>query len=41
MSLRNEKSTVVERRRWAAWRLEYGLLVFVVVLMTVFAFAFF
>jgi len=28
-------------RRWAAWRLEYGLLIFVVAVMTVFAFAFF
>ncbi len=41
MSLRNEKSRVTKRRRWAAWRLEYGLLIFVVALMTVFAFAFF
>lgn len=41
MSLRNEKSTVMKDRRWAAWRLEYSLLIFVVVLMTVFAFAFF
>jgi len=31
----------MRRRRWAAWRLEYTLLIFVVVLMTVFAFAFF
>jgi membrane protein YqaA with SNARE-associated domain len=41
MSLPNEKSTAVKRRRWPAWRLEYGLLIFVVALMTVFAFAFF
>jgi membrane protein YqaA with SNARE-associated domain len=41
MSLRNEKSTAMKDRRWAAWRLEYSLLIFVVVLMTVFAFAFF
>ncbi|UCH87191.1 MAG: VTT domain-containing protein [Dehalococcoidia bacterium] len=41
MSLPNEKSTAVKRRRWAAWRLEYSLLIFVVALMTVFAFAFF
>jgi membrane protein YqaA with SNARE-associated domain len=41
MSLPNEKSTAVKRRRWPAWRLEYSLLIFVVVLMTVFAFAFF
>jgi len=31
----------MRRRRWAAWRLEYTLLIFVVALMTVFAFAFF
>ncbi len=31
----------MRRRPWAAWRLEYTLLIFVVVLMTVFAFAFF
>jgi uncharacterized membrane protein YdjX (TVP38/TMEM64 family) len=41
MSLPNEKSAVKKRRRWTAWRLEYGLLIFVVVLMTVFAFVFF
>jgi membrane protein YqaA with SNARE-associated domain len=41
MGLRNEKSTVTKGRRWATWRLEYGLLIFVVALMTVFAFAFF
>ncbi len=41
MSLRNEKGRVTKRRRWPAWRLEYGLLIFVVALMTVFAFAFF
>jgi len=41
MSLRNEKGRVTKHRRWAAWRLEYGLLIFVVALMTVFAFAFF
>jgi membrane protein YqaA with SNARE-associated domain len=41
MSLGNEKSTVAKGRRWTAWRLEYGLLVFVVALMTVFAFTFF
>ncbi len=41
MSLPNEKSTAVKRRRWPAWRLEYSLLIFVVALMTVFAFAFF
>jgi membrane protein YqaA with SNARE-associated domain len=41
MSLPSEKSAVKKRRRLPAWRLEYGLLIFVVVLMTVFAFAFF
>jgi membrane protein YqaA with SNARE-associated domain len=41
MSLRDDKGTVMKRRRWAAWRLEYSLLIFVVALMTVFAFAFF
>jgi membrane protein YqaA with SNARE-associated domain len=41
MSLPNEKSTAVKRRRWPVWRLEYSLLIFVVALMTVFAFAFF
>jgi membrane protein DedA with SNARE-associated domain len=41
MSLPSEKSAVRKRRRLPAWRLEYGLLIFVVVLMTVFAFAFF
>ena len=41
MSLHDEKGAVMKRRRWAAWRLEYGLLIFVVALMTVFAFAFF
>ncbi|MCJ7810916.1 MAG: hypothetical protein MUP62_01770, partial [Dehalococcoidia bacterium] len=28
-------------RRWAAWRLEYALLILVVAVMTAFAFAFF
>jgi membrane protein YqaA with SNARE-associated domain len=41
MSLPSEKSAVRKRRRLPAWRLEYGLLIFVVVLMTIFAFAFF
>jgi membrane protein DedA with SNARE-associated domain len=41
MSLPSEKSAVKKRRRLPAWRLEYGLLIFVVVLMTAFAFAFF
>jgi membrane protein YqaA with SNARE-associated domain len=41
MSLPSEKSAVKKRRRLPAWRLEYSLLIFVVVLMTVFAFAFF
>jgi membrane protein YqaA with SNARE-associated domain len=41
MSLRDEKSTAMKSRRWTGWRLEYSLLIFVVVLMTVFAFAFF
>jgi membrane protein YqaA with SNARE-associated domain len=40
-SLPNEKKAAMRRRLWAAWRLEYTLLIFVVVLMTVFAFAFF
>ena len=41
MSLGDENSTVMKVRRWTGWRLEYGLLIFVVALMTVFAFAFF
>ncbi|KPK48475.1 MAG: hypothetical protein AMJ77_00080 [Dehalococcoidia bacterium SM23_28_2] len=40
-SLPNEKKAAMRRRQWAAWRLEYTLLIFVVALMTVFAFAFF
>jgi len=41
MSPPDEKGTVTNRRRWVAWRLEYSLLISVVVLITAFAFAFF
>ncbi|MDP2949596.1 MAG: VTT domain-containing protein [Chloroflexota bacterium] len=41
MSPPDEKGTVMNRRRWVAWRLEYSLLIFVVALITAFAFAFF
>jgi membrane protein DedA with SNARE-associated domain len=41
MSLPEDNETTTWRSRWLAWRLEYALLLFVVVLMTVFAFIFF
>jgi membrane protein YqaA with SNARE-associated domain len=41
MSLPDEKSTLMKEKRWAAWRLEYALLILVVAVMTAFAFAFF
>jgi len=41
MSLPEGGETTTWRSRWLVWRLEYALLLFVVVLMTVFAFVFF
>jgi membrane protein DedA with SNARE-associated domain len=41
MDLPEDNETTTWRSRWLVWRLEYALLLFVVVLMTVFAFIFF